>query len=499
MSQLQKAKAGKSAQADKAAAGATAALGVLEDRLDTLLLTYYSIRDFLSKDGERILPARRPGAAEYAPAFRAMVAFASIFALVNPRLTELLGRDWGRHVFSERDFKLIGFDTLAYDLPAYAVKGILPAQVDELRTAMTDIASKFVSLPYTDRGSASDSLNTIAKVVGAELTVKPIDMPLLTAEEAADQLKIKTKKRETIEKRAKARELISVQLWTGEERYPQFQFDAAKGLHDAVRVVCTKADPRFRGWALALWMIDKTTKPESYFERVLGARGLWTPHWSEAPDDEFSVNEPGVRTTKLQSRTRPYYRVSRNDLSPFFFSTAPVVKAGSAPPPAGRFDLSDTGDHGSIYIADTGEGAWAEVLDRQPLVTLRDLLRRTMWQLQPSDHVDKIADTSSFAVSVAASPNRGNTQAMARVFYEGDRRGMKVTLRGSSSVGWVLFGLKGARLPVVAGIGPWDATPTTGLADPDLWKYLKSRDSQSTDMRVRLARFPGEVEFPKSR
>ena len=451
----------------------------LERALDRLLVGYRQM----------ILDIKpSPGSAvdlNYEPFIRCVVSFATIVQLVGPKVGESVGIDWGLHVFSDQDFELIGFDQIKTRLPEAAIRRILPDQVSDLKSAVTQVARKPMIRPDLLKARIFDQLDSIcAALMCPPAMHESLDMTLLTAQDAMKQLRIldPTELATLIEER----KIISVPTWTGERQFPSYQFGRT-GIVESVRDVCENAAESFKDWPLAIWMARNWQRPENYFATTLGNIGLWKPSWNQPLTGEFS----GLQNPDKVDIVGPVYRVARNVLSPFYFSGASV----SNPQEGGRFDLDKDEAKGSLYTALAVIGAWAETFEREPVLTLRDVLVRRVWTLTPKRPIT-VADLEPLSAKLAATNNRADTQDVAITLEAAGEVGIRVSLRSrGGEIGVVFFGPFGPNLPSSAEMGIWSSSPGDGIESDDLWTYIVDREKYHADFPVVLRRFPTEMNL----
>ena len=425
---------------------------------------------------------------EYEPFLRSMVAFATIVGLIAPRIGASVGIEWGQHVFSDSDFKHMGFDKLGVDLPHDAVLRILPDQAADLRNAVAETSRWATIANNRAKARITKTLEDLAVELNCpDALHASLGMELEDANWVKKELNIDDA---TLESMTENREIISVPSWSGKRMYPTFQIHRAAIIKTVV-LVCRNAADSFKDWPLAIWMAKNHDAPVAFFEEKLGQIGLWKPLWTAPVSGQFR----GIKIPFLPSVViaGPLFRVSRNSNSPFYFSSASTTK----PDDGGRFDPHDTTHMGALYTAERPFGAWSETLDRQPVVSLRELVMRTMWTLTPKKPFD-VAGLATHSVALASTMKRSDTQLLATDILNSGCAGLNVGLRSrQSELGVVVFGNAGPNLPATAGIGLWSATPGLGIEDPELWKYIEERERMDDTFPVVLRRFPTEMRFGK--
>lgn len=463
--------------------GTDLTLAQLEEKLDSLLQEY----GVLLREIEPAKPGQDVDHA-YEPFLRAMVAFATLIELLAPRLGGISGKAWGQHVFADSHFRYISFEKFPTGLPEEALPLIFPDQCSDLKSAVDEIArlgrvtllKSFIFRDLDEIGITLACPQRQPHTLGIEL---------MDAEWARQQLGCRD--RDEIEEMAAERQIISVPTWTGELMYPKFQFQGSR-LTDSVTMVCADAHPSFCGWPLAIWLATHQNEDLTYLSSKLGRIGLWMPNRTAPPTHEFrELERAAASKTPSFPLSGPAYRVCRIDNSPFYFSSADARD----PHAGGRFDLDSASGMGSLYAGDSPLGAWAEVFGRLPVLTLHDLFGRRLWELYPRSSLD-ILDITDYTATIFSTVNRANTQEVAAMALKHGNKGLRVLLRASGkSMGVVLFGRAGAKLPSAAGIGLWDANPLRGIEDPGLWKYISNREHLFPEFPVVFRRFPTEVSM----
>ncbi len=474
------------ALAEQLEAGDAPSLVVLEQRMQDLLKEY---RALLAETGlgDRTGPPTGVAKDDYNAFVRSVVALASMTALVAGKVGGSAGIAWGHHLFGEHDLGPVRHDALELALPERAVKRILVDQAGDLLGAFTELAELLPGRPHGRISAVERSLERICRALDCRGSVRrSLGFTLWDAASFASELGINE---DEAVRRAEAREVVAVKSWTGQWQFPDYQ-TVRGALRDEVALVCADADPGFKGWPLAIWLGGNLGQTPAYYEQLLGGRGLWRPHWGDAATGAFNGI---IRPAQAPPPTELWRNIKRG-YGPFFFSSAKPSAPGAPAPPAGRFDLPAHTDRGSLYTAATPAGACAEVLDREPVVTLRHLLHRVLWRLAPNEQL-KLADLSSAAALLAATTNRNDTQELAERL-SATWQGMQVPLRtGGSDPGAVLFGPVGAVLPAAAGLGLWSAEPEPLIQSDHVWDYLDQREALTDGFPIVLRRFPEEIDY----
>jgi hypothetical protein len=463
-------------------------LEAVESALDDWAIAYRDLWDEVAPHGVWDASVNRD---DYEPTLRNMAACVTLFQLLGQSVTSSCGFPWGLHVVSVDATRMIAFDPLPDDLPAEAIKRMLPDFASDVLFAfdnMTDVLPAYHVQLMKDVSRALRALCDACKC-DVDHAVRLGDgwgFELESAGYAANELGLTELE---VEQLATDRRVVAVPLWNGKMAYPTFQFGAAGALLPEVQHVLEHAHDRLRGWPLALWLsyCVKDGKALGWYELELGHRGLWKPHWNLPGVGEFDDIAADRQTVAVN---QPLYRITRRELGPFYFSSVRSI-GGHVSPPAGRFDLDEalTGK-GALYTAFTGVGACHEVLDREPVLTLREVLARTLWTIQPRSSLE-VADLTDVSGRLANSTNRVDTQSMSLRMSD-KHVGMKVGLRTSTAeAGVVFFGKRGPHLPAAAGLGVWSVSRRQLVTTDELWTYVSDRERDHESFPVIFRRLPG--------
>ena len=432
---------------------------------------------------ERKRPATTWTSDDVSRLYRLFVVLESVLSLMAPKLKTAGKQPWGQHLFSEHDFDTVTFDGFEPPRQAAAVKRMLEDQITDLEEAAQDLIAIASSYGvFGLKAEVQKAIKAIRTKFGLE-TVPPLQLTLWDATRVKDELHID---QAALDELVAKRTVFTVRSWAGDDQYPSFQFKAG-AVKKAISYAHKNAAPGFSGWSFAVWAEHHQDENEAFFRTQLEKRGLWKPAWSTAATNQFK-DVSGTDKHKIAVGTN-LYRVTRSGYSPFYFASVPKSKSASSQ--AGRFDLQGDGDKGSVYMSESAEGAWREVLDREPVVTLRTLVQRTMWTLTPNSTVT-VADVTRSPVDIPACIIRKDTQQLAmRLALHDD--GIRYRLRSSGTeIGIVLFGPQGPTLPSPAGLGIWGSSSHEAIADKSLWEYLAFREDEEGQLVV-LRRFPLEI------
>lgn len=435
---------------------------------------------------------------------RIIVTYFSLHKIVTAVVKTSTGSCWGAHVVSPNDFEQIAFDDFDVPRSVTARARLLEDQSADLIEATSDLGELVpgpVSIAYIAaiRRVVEDLCHHFGTRVGQPLSASEYPFELYAKERACSELGISETE---LENRRKTRAVLSVPTWLGDIRYPGFQFSRGD-VKPVIKHIISNVDRRLSDWPLTIFMFTHRDEHENFFVKVLQDRGLWRPAWTQQPTREFkglAAKNFGTRRSRLT-----LYRVANERYSPFYFSSCVSVRdAGSLGAPltevgapletdvGGRFDLDHETGRGTVYLAESPSGAWAEVLDREPVVTLRSLLGRYEWTLVRKNGIS-LGDVTERGAQIATA-NRADTQALAGRISADGHEGVRYILRArGNEIGVALFGTAGANLPGSVGLGAWSSRRKPGIEAKGLWDYLSDREKRDVSYPVLLRRFPDEI------
>jgi hypothetical protein len=328
-----------------------------------------------------------------------------------------------------------------------------------------------------------------------------------------------------VRQKAERLAIISVDDWDRNTRlYPTFQFAAdSRSVVQTVLRHLPKVSPRqlrdgvdhpFCGWRLAIWLyVNASIKGRGvgFFQEALDAIGLWQTRsrGSGQARDKLSLEpvasavEDGCLPETLMPAGTVYYRVGQAKWQehPYHYSRA------SGPHP-GRYDPADRPLLGALYLGEDAEGCWAEVLDREPVVTLGYVASRCVSELRvrKDDHGEtpRLADLVHQHGRLLTAP-RGESQEVAQMVSDQGRfGGIRYALRSMPTHhGVVVFGhLPSSKdpegpdsHPERRGIkGQWQVVGTQSWNDSEaLWNYLDyARSGRLSTFPVILRHLPDD-------
>ncbi len=476
-------------------------LAVIETALDPLQRSFREVFDEYAPDGS--WAAETPGP-ELEPVLHAWVATVSFLDVVARLVQMEMEISWGSHLFGHRNVNLVDFDRLQGAPNSRQLAILLPEASADLLDAFREVAQGIAHPGAPSISDVKSHLEVVCEQFADGLEWREsFGFRLLRADEMAEILDTG---RESLEAMMSARRVLYVHSWSGETMFPDFQL-TREGIHGLVGHVLENCHGRLTGWPLALWLADQVEneRSEGFVEATLGERGLWKPYWTEAETGSFDDLSNPEASGSLPG---PFFRVAAAERTPFYFAAHsdhadPGADTGSSEDgretespkaPSGRFDLPIATGNGSLYLAEEAVGACHEVLDREIVLTLSDVLRRTMWTLTPVDPIRDVADLRSYSTRLSATRNRRDTRAIAGRLAA-RFNGLRAVLRtAADQVGVVLFGLAGPSYPSAAGLGIWEVEASPLAERDELWEYIERRGSQQAAFPVILRRFPISID-----
>jgi hypothetical protein len=198
----------------------------------------------------------------------------------------------------------------------------------------------------------------------------------------------------------------------------------------------------------------------------------------------------------------PLYRITQRSYGPFFFSQQ-GAKAGSG----GRFDIASTMSYGTMYLAETVEGAVSEVYERILVLDVQALTTKLLWEMRNADDLEKLLDLTDptsgaalggVATSAFTTMNRVATQRLATDAQGAGYSGIIYSLKTTVSKGFAIFGPAGATYPDSVGLGSWSCRARSMAESEAFWDWVKNRSENSSDsMHIILNQMPFERLLPK--
>jgi len=423
---------------------------------------------------------------------RMMVAFSGVISAGGAWISSQMKMAWGDHIFAAADFPLLKYDSISRTLPPNAVSILLPETTGDFAGAFIDVSNLCRTDAFRQQTQVQQALVDMCSAVGAGAPAAGLGFRCWPQSEVERSFGWNTK---DVVDAVDNREIVAVQSWTGKLEFPDYQFSLGHtpGIDHWVSYVLKNTPDSFEGWPLAIWLGRNRAKPDDFYRIKLTERGLWTPEWGTPPAEIFAKEE-GCTDKKKISKGRKLWRVSPSAISPFLFAQADMPNAHSKGKmrPSGRFDVDRArSNKGSLYLSETPVGAWREVLDREPVVTLRHLTSRDAWCLRPHRSFT-LVDLAHARSLVSATSRRADTQDLATKYALAGRQGLRVRLRTGGGWAVVLFGTAGKWLPSPGGLGGWSAERVPGVQGPPLWEYLADRMTDP-DLATVLRRLPGDL------
>jgi hypothetical protein len=327
--------------------------------------------------------------------------------------------------------------------------------------------------------------------------------------------------------------VISLKDWDGEIKYPVFQFDEAKGvasgaepldrMKPVVRYVLDglvkSSDPTkhpLSGWKLAVYVRANLARgrDEPWFEEQLKGQRLWQ---NFNPSEAHGPMWQRVKSVLDSGHLLPlpmkgeYYRITGKKYAhPYHYSHFDDNRGRYDPGPPDDPETDCFPDYGALYLGESPLDCWAEVLGRQPIVTLSFLASQVQYAIwvEPNDfgEVPECVDLTPQDRQLLDA-DRTESNAIARLMlergYDGIRYGMAVT---GTQAGIALFApwprtndypdqaCDHSSWPDSCEVaGKWNPPAPTDWYDcPALWSYLNHNWPVGGDQILVLRRFPDD-------
>lgn len=295
--------------------------------------------------------------------------------------------------------------------------------------------------------------------------------------------------------RATTSELLTVSTWAGQQVFPLVQIVGGAVPTNLPRLLAAvDGEGRLSRWHLAIWL-SQPFRPsgerpvdvlDSEYDEVLGVlqrtRVVHGPPGATPRVADESVFEAAVAGNHLRAvpavdaEEAFFYRIAEREYGPFYFSQGKH-----------RFDLLPGAEEGSVYFALSSAGAFDEVLQRSPVISLDHLLRHTLWKALPARRVTDLFDLSDgnlaeqlgFDAELTRSLNRDKTQEAARKIHAAGARGIIYDLfESNTGKGVALFGRCGRSQPESSGLPAFALEQAPLAFVEELWEWMTMR-SQS--------------------
>jgi hypothetical protein len=231
-----------------------------------------------------------------------------------------------------------------------------------------------------------------------------------------------------------------------------------------------------------------------YHVPLRGCGAAYVGQWSA------SAASHGRRTSVDYGK--PMFRITRRSHGPFFFSRQPNKKGSG-----GRFDMDSKSRTGTVYLAETVDGAISEVYERFLVLDIQAVTTRLLWEMRNTNDIGPLLDltdsntgTALGGVATAAftTMDRLSTQQLATDANNVGYRGLVHLLKTTTlSKGYALFGPAGPTYPESAGLGSWSCKVMAVSESDDFWTWVGRRASSSHDsMHIILNQLPFEKLLP---
>lgn len=324
-----------------------------------------------------------------------------------------------------------------------------------------------------------------------------------------------------------------------EMQFPRFQFvkttdtrtkrdSEFREIRKDVAYCLENTTPAFSGHEAALWFWIHGAKKfslDSNKDNELDMSQTWEPKltdiglWNSALGEASSLNIPPELSTFLTNlQPSTLFRITRRKFpQPFFYSHVAQWDGKY-----GRFDLLEVSEndpepqYGTCYFGFTALGAFNEVFERLPYVSLDDLISYSLWQATFSVKIENVFDASHFGVNIVSTSRRRDTQGYATELHRCSNpaiTSIKYRLRSQvSEYGFAVFSPIRLNLrekdfstfamehlpmhqPIVGGV--WEVSTLPMEHNRAVWKELITLYRQRFDASisfVRLPRFPNSAQ-----
>lgn len=430
----------------------------------------------------------------------ALVVIADFLDLISSLLHDMHGIEWGSHLFSSRDFRFVRYRRLPIaEFHPDGLRILVGPKCDDLLHLAHVLATELRFPPIVALRTVGEELCRVTGSVAVVRGASPWDLDTITVSQASRDLTLAEHTavdEAEVRSRVEKGKLYGIKDWSGRLVLPRFQF--SRGLDPKFEQLLREADLDNCSWTVCLWLNANSGQELGWFTNQLTRRTKWKPAWDCDGHNDFVAEVPHAAEV---SRSEIMFRIASGENTPVYFANHPdysTAPLGSVHP-GGRFDLDPTALRGTAYFALSPTGACKETLEREPAVSLHQLISKQIWSMTPYSKVERLLDFSHKSVDMSASSCRHETQQLATEVATARRgtafqyNGLVVGLRwDAAEQGIALFGEPGARLPSAVGLGVWSVSQENLLGNDEAWRYVSER-SQRIDFPVYFHRFPTEV------
>jgi hypothetical protein len=416
-------------------------------------------------------------------ATQCVVALCDLLDLLSAHVRLNYTINWGSHLIGDSYFnKYFKMDRLPVkDLEEKSVKLLAPGITRFFFIAIANITTRGVDSRLSD---VEHCLSSICTGLGGIWTTNSViwnKIALVSLSKARENLGIEE---DEFQQQVKSKKVLAVRDWSGDEKYPEFQFGENQ-IISIVQKVLSSSDLDPRTWETVIYLheVFENKTEESLVTRDLLLAGRWKKEPSEPP-----INTP--LTSRTIETGTALYRIVKSSHSPFFFAQYSESGIG------GRFDLPDSGDNGTLYTACSVKGACCEIFRREPNLSLGNLMAKKIWTLRTDCSFD-VTDLRSEGAHFPANTVREVTQKIAvEVSEKSNIKGIIAQLRSNASEeGLTLFGPGGSTPPAVAGLGCWEAVSSPLLKHKEVIDFVQEEERRQEFPRIHLNRFPSDLSF----
>lgn len=434
-----------------------------------------------------------------------LISLRDILDLLSHFLYQEYQINWGQHLIGDsffRGFNVVRFSISGLENNKLKKQIIVKAIIESFFISIQELSSKLRD--YKSISDIEEHITVINEVLGggtwrdrSTSYVIKNNLDLFNESEVIKQLEISSKELTDLVSFGK---ILEVRDWLNQRQYPVFQFDRNEIL-SLVKEALEISNLNNCSWSTALYLNKVYQNKElgsnnQKIEKVKNQLRL-AGRLKYKPSDKGEEIDPNNSQPEIINKGTELFRISQSAYTPFFFTSYSKLGEG------GRFDLSGTPPiypnqvaKGSLYTAKSIQGACCEVFRREPIITLEDLLSRTLWKIKIGEDIP-VFNLKGILSQLTATTDRIYTQKIAQKVDECDKyKGLLSRLRtNGDEEGVTLFGLKGASPPTVCNFGVWQVKPCPLLDDHQVISFITEERKHEAFPIIHLQRFPSKQTF----